>query len=282
MHKTPVYFPIISSYTHDQGTDDNTKTPRNQPEELVEPHPQPKSVLKVKVPETLREIHDICEIGSPINSLDNLQRVKGPSQSNIKLVVGIPEPMKNIKDINKLKKNEVIIRSGEKHRDVSAPVQAEKGVKHNYNTRQMDQFKVALMTLIFLTMNTVTGNPNINRVNLAEGNLTQKQYGVTRGQQFTHQEDYDYSKSVHSNPATYPILPVITVLMIALVLLVEVIYALSDKSKEQARTLNLKDKKSIDGIMPMKLKRKDLGTKSIDSYCKDKRAIDELGKFKSK
>ena len=116
----------------------------------------------------LREIQDICEIESSTNSLVSQQGVKLFSQPNTKLVVRMPEPTENIKDIDKRKRNKTMIRSEEEHWEESAPVQTGKGVKHNYNTRQMDQFKVALMTLILLTMNTVTGNPNINRVNLAE------------------------------------------------------------------------------------------------------------------
>ena len=279
MDKTPVYFPIISSYTHGQGKDDEMKTRINQTEERIDPHPQPKTLLKVRVPEMLEEVQDICEIESSTNSLVSQQGVKVISKPNTELVVRMPEPRENIKDIDKRKRNEEVIRSGGKNWEVTAPVQAEKGVKHNYNTRQMDQFKVALMTLIFLTMNTVTGNPNINRVNLAEGNLTENQYGVIRGQQITHQEVCCYSKPIQS---TYAILPVITVLMIALILLLEIIYALSGKSKEQARTSDLKSKRSIDGMMPMKPKKQYLGMKSIESTCKDKRAINESGKFKSK
>ena len=52
--------------------------------------------------------------------------------------------------------------------------------------------------------------------------------------------------------------------------------------KKKARTSDLKSKESIDGIMPMKPKRQDPGMKSIEPYCKDKRTMNELGKFESK
>ena len=261
MSKASNYFPVKSTYTYthepkraisetfdisnrkldnEQPIETPLSTNHSQDVDIFEKSKEPtttksKPMVKLKFQEADEELQDIHNplsthriSSSHIDSVNPQPKAKVPLKTT--------EPIEAIQDIESLKTDQKE-KEGKKSR-------------HNYNTRQMDQAQMALITLFLLTLNTVTGNPNNNTEHLQtmmtplnESRLSDFTTILTinhsrEGKDAQHVSECNHHDSKFTQPDTslFPLLPIVAILIVVLVILMEILWALGEAPVEPSET----------------------------------------------
>ena len=264
MSKTLGYFPIKSTYTHEHerkgATDEaqNTfniklqnKPPTRTPISID--HPQDTDDCKRNKEMTLTSSKPmvrlkLLEAKDRIQDISNIQSNHKPSTNQIDS--RNPQPKTKV-TINNEKLTNIIhdIDNSKDDKEITTLKENKGGRgKHNYNTRQMDQFHMALVTLFLLTLNTVTGNPNNDmeylRIKLTPLNESQLIDFTTRETTNQSQEaneaqnvsthDHYNNKFMQQDTSLYPLLPIMAILMVVIIILIEVLCAIGKTYVERS------------------------------------------------